>query len=455
MANSSASIRQLASALADGSVTARELVEQCLAKIEAPDGEGKRAFLHVAAETARATADGYDGIRSSGGSLPPFSGIPVAIKDLADIQGQVTGAGSTVLGDRAPAAADAPVVARLRAAGFILIGRTNMTEFAYSGLGLNSHFDTPRSPWDRDVGRIPGGSSSGTAVAVADGLAVAGLGTDTGGSCRIPAAFCGIAGYKPTASRVPLDGVVPLSFSLDSIGPLGRTADCCAIVDDVFSGGSGVIGDHRPPADRLRFGVLSDLVMDDLDPEVASAYEAALSALSAAGVSLVDVPFPELNELPEINRGGGLAAAEAFAWHKELLKTRGDEYDQRVRSRMELGANLSAADYVEVLNSRKRVISIAAERIDGLTGFVLPTVPILPPPVASFDDDDPAHYSKNNLLTLRNTSVGNFLDTCAISVPATPPSAPPVGFMIMGAPMADSEVLAAGRTVEQVLQESH
>ena len=448
---SNASIRTLAAALADGSVTASALVADCLANVDAPDGEGHRAFLSVDTDVAVTAAAAYDKIRAEGGVLPPFAGIPVAIKDLADITGQVTTAGSTVLADRPAAVADAPVVARLRAAGFIIIGRTNMTEFAYSGLGLNSHHDTPRSPWDRATGRIPGGSSSGTAVAVADGMAVVGLGTDTGGSCRIPAAFCGIVGYKPTASRVPLDGVVPLSFSLDSIGPLGRSVDCCAIVDDIFAGGAGAVSDHRPPADRLRFGVLSDLVMDDLDPEVASAYEQALSALSAAGVTLVDVAFPELNELPEINRGGGLAAAEAFAWHQDLLKTRGDGYDQRVRSRMELGINLSAADYIEVLQSRQRMISIATERMDSLDGFVLPTVPILPPSVVELDDGDPALYSRNNLLTLRNTSIGNFLDTCAISIPATPAGEPPVGFMVMGSPLGDQALLEVSRTVEQVL----
>ena len=172
-----------------------------------------------------------------------------------------------------------------------------MTEFAYSGLGLNAHYDTPRSPWERSTGRIPGGSSSGTAVAVADGMAVVGLGTDTGGSCRIPAAFCGIVGYKPTARRVPLDGVTPLSFSLDSVGPLGRTVDCCAIVDDVLAGGSGMIEPEATPPERLRLGSLRDLMLDDADPEVLEAYEDAIGRLAGAGVQIVEVPFPELHEV--------------------------------------------------------------------------------------------------------------------------------------------------------------
>jgi aspartyl-tRNA(Asn)/glutamyl-tRNA(Gln) amidotransferase subunit A len=326
-----------------------------------------------------------------------------------------------------------------------------MTEFAYSGLGLNSHHDTPRSPWDRATGRIPGGSSSGTAVAVADGMAVVGLGTDTGGSCRIPAAFCGVVGYKPTARRVPLDGVTPLSFSLDSVGPLGRTVDCCAIVDDILAGGGGVLDAESRPVDRLRLGALSDLVLDEIEPAVAAVYEEALSRLSAVGISVVDVAFPELAELPHLYRQGGLAAAEAWAWHRELIETRGDEYDQRVRTRIEPGGAASAEYYIEVLLGRRRLIGAAARRMEGIDAFVLPTAPILPPAIASFDDGDRQYYTDRNLLSLRNTSVGNFLDTCAISVPLGRPGDPPVGLMLMGRPMGDAELFAAARTVESAL----
>ena len=448
VANTQPPIRQLAADLAAGTTTTRALVEECLAVIEDPAGEGSRAFLRVDADTARATADGYDTIRAAGATLPPFAGIPLAAKDLFDIEGQVSTAGSVVLADRPPASADAPVIARVRSAGFIVLGRTNMTEFAYSGLGLNSHHDTPRSPWDRQTGRIPGGSSSGTAVAVADGMAVVGLGTDTGGSCRIPAAFCGVVGYKPTASRVPLDGVVPLSFSLDSVGPFGRSVDCCAIVDDLLAGGSGRVPEVGPRPDRLRLAALSDLMLDEIEPEVAAAYEAALGRLSAAGVEVVDVPFPELVEIPHLYRQGGLAAAEAWAWHRELIESRGDEYDQRVRTRIEPGAAASAEYYIEVLLGRRRLIEVAAERLSGFDAFVSPTVPILPPAVDSFDDGDAQYYSSRNLLTLRNTSVGNFLDTCSISLPI---GGAPFGLLLMGRPLGDAELLAAAGTIETVL----
>ena len=199
----------------------RDLVEQCLAHIDDKAGEGGRTFLKVHREKALAAADFHDRLRAFGTAPFAFPGIPVSIKDLFDIAGEVTSAGSVALGNAPPAREDAPAVARLRAAGFIPIGRTNMTEFAFSGLGINRHYGTPLSPHDRSSARIPGGSSSGAAVSISDGMALGALGTDTGGSCRIPAAFCGIVGFKPTASRVPTQGAFPLSASLDSVGPLG------------------------------------------------------------------------------------------------------------------------------------------------------------------------------------------------------------------------------------------
>src|ERR1700754_2002827 len=216
-------------------ITARALVDDCLAKIADTEGEGARTFLHVDAEAAIEAAEAMDRLREVNAAPSPFAGIPISIKDLFDIKGQVTRAGSRALEDSAPAAAAAPVVARLRRAGFVVIGRTNMTEFAYSGIGINPHYGTPKSAWQRNVGHVPGGSSSGAAVSIVDGMAHGALGTDTGGSCRIPAAFNGIVGYKPTPRRIPLDGGVPLSFSLDSFGPLARSAECCTILDAVLS----------------------------------------------------------------------------------------------------------------------------------------------------------------------------------------------------------------------------
>src|ERR1700732_3483158 len=225
----------LADDLENGRTNSRKLVDECLARIADKSGEGGRAFVHVDVEAAIEAAKAMDRLRDVKAAPSPYAGIPVSIKDLFDIKGQVTRAGSRALEDSAPAEADAPVVARLRSAGFVVIGRTNMTEFAYSGIGINPHYGTPKGAWQRGVGHVPGGSSSGAAVSVIDGMAHGALGTDTGGSCRIPAAFNGIVGFKPTQRRVPLDGGVALSFSLDSFGPLARTVGCCAVLDAVLA----------------------------------------------------------------------------------------------------------------------------------------------------------------------------------------------------------------------------
>src|SRR3977135_4277658 len=228
-------LASLADDLEHGRTSARKLIDECLARIADSSGEGARAFIHVDAEAAIETAEAMGRLREVKAAPSRYAGIPISIKDLFDIKGQVTRAGSRALEDSAPAEADAPAVARLRRAGLIVIGRTNMTEFAYSGIGINPHFGTPKSAWQRNVGHVPGGSSSGAAVSVADGMAYGALGTDTGGSCRIPAAYNGIVRYKPTQRRGPVDGGVPLSFSLDSFGPLARTAQCCATLDAVLA----------------------------------------------------------------------------------------------------------------------------------------------------------------------------------------------------------------------------
>lgn len=453
-----APISTLATQLEAGETTARELVEVSLERIADPRGEGQRAFLSISAERSRAVADGVDAIRSAGGHLPPFAGIPFAVKDLCDVEGEVSTAGSLVLADRSAATANAPALQRLLNAGFVAIGRTNMTEFAYSGLGLNSHFPAPASPWDRSNRHIPGGSSSGTAVAVADGMTAAGLGTDTGGSCRIPAAFCGIVGYKPTARRVPLDGIVPLSTSLDSVGPLANSVECCALLDDLLAGGAGGFRpDIREPG-RVRLGMLTDFVLDGLDDTVAAGFEAALVRLRSAGVDVVEAPFPELNQLGAINGKGGLAAAEAFHWHRELLEGRGDDYDQRIRTRIEPGGDITAADYLDVVDARAAMIAAAARRMVGLDAFVLPTVAIVPPTLASFDEAEAAgngdYYGDLNRLCLRNTSVGNFLDSCSISLPTSRAGEAPVGLMLMGAPMADAGLFSVAATLERLLTNS-
>src|ERR1700733_1834246 len=286
----------LSAELSAGRSSSRSLVEACLASIDDPAGEGRRTFLQVDRAGALAQADAADAQRARGAPASAFAGIPISIKDLFDIAGQVTRAGSIVLSDRPPAAADAVSVARLRRAGFVLIGRTNMTEFAFSGLGLNPHYGTPLNPWQRSQGHVPGGSSSGAAVSVADGMAHAALGTDTGGSCRIPAAFTGLVGYKPTAQRVPLQGVVPLSPSLDSIGPIARSVACCALLDALLADEPAAVLDPGSLAGQ-HLAVPRTFVLADLDRHVAADFARALSRMSAAGARIDEIDVPEFAEI--------------------------------------------------------------------------------------------------------------------------------------------------------------
>ncbi len=441
-------LEQTANALAEGATTSRALVDECLARIADPAGEGARAFIKTDAEWARALADAMDALRRAGRAPGRYAGIPVALKDLFDVAGQPTPAGSRALADTALAAAHAPVVQRMVAAGFVPLGRTNMTEFAFSGLGINPHYGTPLSPWDRAAGRIPGGSSSGTAVAVADGMAIAGLGTDTGGSCRIPAAFCGVVGYKPTARRVPIAGVLPLAPSLDSVGPLALSVGCCAIVDAVLAGVAPV-----PPAPAplggLRFAVPENLVLDGLDATVAAGFARALSVLEHAGARLIRTRFPEFDEIQVVNAKGGFAASEAFAWHRRLLAEKGALYDQRIRTRIARGEHMSAADYLDVAAARARLIASFDAAARDYDCVVMPTVPIVPPRVAELDDE--REYNRINLLVLRNTALGNFLDRCAISLPCHEPGEAPVGLMLMGETLGDARLFAVAAGVEAAL----
>jgi aspartyl-tRNA(Asn)/glutamyl-tRNA(Gln) amidotransferase subunit A len=450
MTQPSPTLESLAADLAAGRTTARALTEACLARIEDPAGEGSRAFIAVDRAAALAAADGQDALRRAGAAPSRFSGIPVSVKDLFDIAGQVTRAGSTVLADQPPAGRDAPAVARLRGAGFVVIGRTNMTEFAYSGLGLNPHYGTPKSPWQREVGHVPGGSSSGAAVSVADGMAHAGLGTDTGGSCRIPAAFCGITGFKPTATRVPRQGGVPLSTTLDSFGPLARTVACCAAVDAVLA---ALKPDPLPavPLAGLRLAVPQDIVLDDMEAGVAAAFGRALATLSAAGAQITEIAVPEFAAVAGLNARGGLAAAESFAWHRPHLARNRGGYDPRVAVRIGRGEALSAADYIDLLAIRADLVAGAARRLDGYDAALFPTVPMAPPAIAPLEADDDL-YGRVNLLALRNSTMINVIDGCAVSLPMHRPGEAPAGLTLASLAGRDRRLLGVAQSVEAALR---
>jgi aspartyl-tRNA(Asn)/glutamyl-tRNA(Gln) amidotransferase subunit A len=433
----------LADDLAAGRTSARKLVEECLAKIADPEGEGQRAFIHVDKAAALDAADAMDRLRKANAAPSRFAGIPVSIKDLFDIKGQVSRAGSRALEDSAPAEADAPVVARLRRAGFIVIGRTNMTEFAFSGIGINPHYGTPKGAWNRSEGHIPGGSSSGAAVSVVDGMAHGALGTDTGGSCRIPAAYNGIVGYKPTQQRIPLDGGVPLSFSLDSFGPLARTVECCATLDAVLAD-EPIVAPRPRPIKGMRLAVPTTIVLDELDPAVAKAFERALENLSRAGALIAHIEVPEFLDVGVMNTKGGFAAAESYAWHRYLLTSKGDIYDPRVSLRILRGEGISAADYIDLLNARRSLIARADARLSPYDALVMPTTANTPPRIADLADDKA--FTVANLRSLRNCSLINTIDGCAISLPAHREGEVPVGLMLAASGGSDRRIfeLAAG-----------
>ncbi len=439
----------LAASLADGKLTARALVERSLARIEDKSGEGSRAFITLHATAARASAEAQDRLRAAGRAPSAFAGIPIGLKDLFDIAGEPTPAGSRVLRNAPPATRNASIVARLLAWGFIPLGRTNMTEFAYSGLGLNPHYATPLSPWQREIGRVPGGSSSGSAVAVADGMVAAAIGTDTGGSCRIPAAFCGVTGYKPTARRIPRDGVLPLSQTLDSVGPLAPSVACCAILDAAMAGETAPPALAKLPLAGLRLAIPRGHAIEGLDPEVATAFARACARLRAAGVAIEERVFTPVEEIPEVNRLGGFSAPEAYAWHRRLLDENAALYDPRVAARIQRGAEPRAADYVDLMAARARIIAAMTAEMAPFDALILPTVPIIPPRVSDLADD--AAYQRQNLQTLRNTSLINFLDGCAISLPCHRPDEAPVGLMLAGMAMADARLFALAASVEAAL----
>jgi aspartyl-tRNA(Asn)/glutamyl-tRNA(Gln) amidotransferase subunit A len=437
-------LAKLADDLEAGRTSARKLVEECLARIADPAGEGQRTFIHVDKDAALDAADAMDSLRKANAAPSRFAGIPVSIKDLFDIRGQVTRAGSRALEEGAtPAAQDAPVVARLRQAGFVVIGRTNMTEFAFSGIGINPHYGTPKGAWNRGEGHIPGGSSSGAAVSVVDGMAHGALGTDTGGSCRIPAAYNGIVGYKPTQRRIPLDGGVPLSFSLDSFGPLARSVDCCASLDAVLAN-EPVVPLRPRPIKGMRLAVATTVALDDLDDAVAKTFERTLVTLSRAGALVEHIEVPEFLDIGVMNSKGGFAAAESYAWHRYLLTSRGDVYDPRVSVRILRGEAISAADYIDLLNARRSLVARAAARLASYDALVMPTTANTPPRIADLADDKA--FTVENMRSLRNCSMINMIDGCAISLPAHREGEVPVGLMLASSGGADRRIfeLAAG-----------
>jgi aspartyl-tRNA(Asn)/glutamyl-tRNA(Gln) amidotransferase subunit A len=444
-------LTQLAAELTAGKTTSEKLTRECLAKIADPAGEGQRAFIKVYAETAIAAARALDLQRANGVVASLLAGIPISIKDLFDVAGDVTRAGSVILQDAPAATHDAPAIARLRAAGAVIVGRTNMTEFAYGAHGMNHHYGTPRNPYDRATQRIPGGSTSGGAVSVTDGMAAATIGSDTGGSVRIPSALCGITGFKPTQARVPLTGAFPLSTTRDSIGPLGNSVACCTLLDAVMAGDE-VSVPIMFPVKGLRFGVPTTRLLDDLELPVASAFERVLSMLSTQGALVEEFAFPEIELEATGSAKANFSAVEAYAMHRARLALHPDKFDPRVYKRLLLGANMNAADYYDLILLRQRLIASANQTTARFDALLTPTAPIIAPTIAEMNanEDD---FFRNNTLLLRNCAPFNVFDRPCWSLPIHRAGDAPVGLMVIGETMQDRRLHQVALGIENILNQ--
>ena len=381
-----------------------------------------------------------------------LAGLSVSVKDLFDLAGQVTTAGSTVLEGTPAAKVDAPAVRRLLAAGATVIGRTQMSEFAFSGVGVNPHHGTPRNVADSGTARVPGGSSSGAAVSVAAGAAFIGLGSDTGGSIRIPAALNGIVGFKSTARLVPTAGALPLSTTLDTVCAITRSVGDAMLAHEILAARRIT----RSPAalSAYQLAVVRPLFCDGLDATVSQALERSLAALTQAGARIRELPLPPLTQLRDLYQGGGFAAAESNHWHRHWLQKRGQDYDPRVRVRIERGASMSACEYLELQQLRRKWITATEASLSGVDAVLSPTTPLVAPTLASVapGNAQDEEFFRINQLLLRNPSVVNMLDGCAITLPCHQGTELPVGLMIWGPALADDRILNIALQAEKILK---
>jgi aspartyl-tRNA(Asn)/glutamyl-tRNA(Gln) amidotransferase subunit A len=440
-------IDQLNQRLARGEITREALVAGALEKANQP--AAKSVFTKMYPEAALAAARAADAAHKAGIAQPALAGLPVSIKDLYGVAGETTMAGSVVCKGEPAQTQDAPVVARLRAAGSAIVGKTNMTEFAFSGIGINPHYGTPVNPTDQTIARVPGGSSSGAGVSVALGLSVAGLGSDTGGSIRIPAALCGIVGFKSTQKRVPLEGALELSRALDTVCAMTRSVQDCITVDAVLSG--AMLPVHRRPIAGMRLAVPQTMVLDGLDNTVAQAFDRSLSILSEAGAQIIEIPMTEFADIPKVNAPGGLSPIEAYAVHHERLARAQAQFDQRVAARVMMGAAISAHQYSAILDKRRAWIASVERAIEGYDALMCPTVPTVAPELEKLIASDEAFFKANGQM-LRNTFTINLLDGCSYSLPCHREGELAVGLMLSSVHGDDARLSAVALAVEDALR---
>ena len=444
-------LRELSAALRSGQTSARQLVDAALERAH----QSKSVFTSINPGLVH-LANTIDQTGRTSQNRTPLAGIPIALKDLFNIRNEVTLAGSIVRKHYAQAEdADAEVVAPLRDAGLLFFGRTNMSEFAYSGIGINAHYGTPLSIWDRASGRLPGGSSSGSAVAVAEGIVCASLGSDTAGSCRIPAAFNGVVGVKPSHGRMSLTGIYPLSPTLDAPGPIAIDVDSCFILDQLMCGRvkpTGPLPRLQPrPVESLKLVIPESGVMEGLDGEVQTAFDNALEALRAAGADIRYAPLPVLEQCMEFFATRAIALYEAWQHHRDMLKQHGNEYDPFVSVRISSGVNISEQEQ----QGRYRDIALLglrfAEQYAQLDAdaIIYPTVACVPPAISETGNMDDARAV--NLKCLRNTATANYFDGCSMSLPCHRTGEAPIGFMLSTINGNDEELYSIAAGVEAVL----
>lgn len=408
-------------------------------------------FITVTAGRARQEALASRERHAEGKPLGPLDGVPIAWKDLIDVAGAPTTAGSALRRDTAPVENDAPIVANAAAAGMVTLGKVNLTEFAYSGIGLNPHFGTPTIPQDSDVARAPGGSSSGSATAVSRGMAPCAIGSDTGGSVRIPSAFNGLVGYKSSEGRISKDGVVPLSKTLDTIGPLARSVEDCVLLDAVLRGMPPALPAPTALGD-IRLLVPENVMLEELDRAVADNFLASLETLGRAGVEIDHRRLPLLDEVVQMTRRHGtLIAAEAYAHYQDMLESeQAASVDRRVVARMMMGKPMTSDDVNAIQSGRKRLAAELLTELDGAF-LAMPTCPHVAPEIAPLEADDDL-FHKINLKTLRNTSIGNILGTPGVAFPnGTDAGGLPTSLLISANANEDDRLLAAAMTIEDIL----
>jgi aspartyl-tRNA(Asn)/glutamyl-tRNA(Gln) amidotransferase subunit A len=442
------SIASLNHDIAAGRQSCAHIVQAAMARAMDEAGEGRFVFRSLRHPTAQCEATAWDVLRATGAAISPLAGLPVSIKDNIDFAGERTVGACKLLEDAPPAAQHATVVRRLLAEGAVIVGRTNMSELAFSGIGYNRFYGTPANPFDRAAQRIPGGSSSGAAISVVDGMAVAAIGTDTGGSVRIPAALCGLVGFKPTQARVPRDGVLPLSTLLDCVGPLARNVADCALLDGILANDPTPL---VPFAGKLRLCTADDAMLLHADETVRGGYERAKENLRAAGAHIVALPPGLFAEMDAYAARGSFSSAEAWERFGALIEARPHDIDARIAERIARGRTITASDWTQNLRARAEMMARFARHMQNYDALIAPTTPVVAPPIVDMVDDD--KFRRANALILRNPMIANLLDAPSLTIPCHAEGNAPVGLMLIGTPMSDRHLLNIGAAMERILSE--